>query len=99
MITRNSLAILLAHVPADQKRSLFLQFRTPDQSLDRGGRGAGNRALRRQFANDEDFRLERGCNCTVCVVYGGECGYWMYEEVRQEDHRARRGVRKVRGSH
>ena len=99
MMTRKSLAVLLAHVPADQKRSLFRSFRTPDQSLTRGGWGAGNRALRRQFANDPEFRLERGCQCAVCWEYGGECSYYMYEEARMDDHRARRGVKKVRGSH
>ena len=53
--------------------------------------GSGNVALRRQ-----GIKLDGACGCTVCVVYGGDCGNVLMREWRLDEHRARRGV-KTRG--
>lgn len=52
-------------------------------------RGNGNRAARRAGL----FFDSRGCDCVVCVEYGGDCANVMRQEWAREEHCAKRGVK------
>ena len=94
---KNSLAAtVIAATAPELRRSTLRVLRDSglwsDRTLDTSFRGCGNRALRRQGEV-----IDRSCNCTVCVVYGGDCAYQMWRESRGEWHAKRRGV-KTRGA-
>jgi hypothetical protein len=59
-----------------------------DNTVDTSWRGCGNRAERRSGGE-----IWRGCDCVICVEYGGDCANVMRQEWRNEAHREQRGVK------
>jgi hypothetical protein len=92
MMNRNQFAAVLPFVPADAKLAIFREHRPIDKTLDRSFRGCGNAAARKAGIDTS----RRGCECTVCVVYGGDCAASMWQEDRSEWHYKQRGVRTRR---
>lgn len=94
MLNRETFALVLATIPADKKGDIFKAFRPADRTLDNSYRGQGNASARRQGIDTS----RTGCDCDVCVVYGGDCSYQIWRENHSDWHRAQRGV-KTKASH